>query len=214
LLHKISAALARESLVCSDERRNNRTMLLVPAWAWWGGVVHRAVCVGVPVGIFLAALVFAESGVMLGAVVAFVVISIFNGVVMARRMDRFWPAARDLSAGDRVAAVRAARRGQDIDQARLASAAIQYAGGLRKACEQARRWRWFVWLAAAAMLVLAVLDSISGPPRTAVVSWLFVVFFAVEIFWWPLARDRLLANAERTAESARRALSEQRTDDA
>ena len=50
-----------------------------------------------------------------------------------------------------------------------------------------------------AMLVLAVLDSISGPPRTAVVSWLFVVFFAVEIFWWPLAQDRLLANAERTA---------------
>jgi hypothetical protein len=214
LLHKISAALVRESLVCSDEWRNNRTMLLVPAWTWWGGVVYRAVCVGVPVGIFLAALVFAESGVMLGAVVAFVVISTFNGVVMARRMDRFWPAARDLSAGDRVAAVRAARRGQDIDQARLASAAIQYAGGLRKAYEQARRWRWFIWLAAAAMLVLAVLDSISGPPRTAVVSWLFVVFFAVEIFWWPLAQDRLLANAERTAESARRALSEQHTDDA
>jgi hypothetical protein len=65
-----------------------------------------------------------------------------------------------------------------------------------------------------AMLVLAVLDSISGPPRTAVVSWLFVVFFAVEIFWWPLAQDRLLANAERTGELARRALSEQRTDDA
>ena len=96
--------------MCSDEWRNNRTMLLVPAWTWWGGVVYRAVCVGVPVGIFLAALVFAESGVMLGAVVAFVVISTFNGVVMARRMDRFWPAARDLSAGDRVAAVRAARR--------------------------------------------------------------------------------------------------------
>jgi hypothetical protein len=189
LLHKISAALVRESLVCSDEGRNNRTMLLVPAWTWWGGVVYRAVCVGVPVGIF-------------------------NGIVMARRMDRFWPAARELSAGDRVAAVRAARRGQDIDQARLASAAIQYAGGLRKACEQARRWRCFVWLAAATMLVLAVLDSISGPPRTAVVSWLFVVFFAVEIFWWPLAQDRLLANAERTGELARRALSEQRTDDA
>jgi hypothetical protein len=84
LLHKISAALARESLLCSDEWRNKRTMLLVPAWAWWGGVVYRAVCVGVPVGIFLAGPVFAKSGVMLGAVVAFVVISIFNGIVMAR----------------------------------------------------------------------------------------------------------------------------------
>jgi hypothetical protein len=85
LLHKISAALVRETLLCSDEWRNNHTMVLVPAWSWWRGVVYRAVCVGVPVGIV-------------------------NEIVMARRMDRFWPAARDLSAGDRVAAVRAARR--------------------------------------------------------------------------------------------------------
>jgi hypothetical protein len=189
-------------------------MFLVPAWAWRGGAVQRAVCVGVPVGIFLAALVFAESGVVLGAVITFVVISIFYGIVMARRMSQFWPAAKDLSGGDRVAVVRATRCGQDIDDARLAAAAIEYGGGLREAREQARRSQWMVWLGAAAVLVLAVLDSISRPPRTAAVSWLFVVFFAVEIFWWPRARDRLLINAERTGESSRRALSQQRTDDA
>jgi hypothetical protein len=66
---------------------------------------------------------------------------------------------------------------------------------------------------AAAALVLAVLDSISGPSRIAAVSWLFVVFFAVEIFWWPRAQDRLLVNAERTGESARRALGQQQTDE-
>ena len=79
---------------------------------------------------------------------------------------------------------------------------------------QARRWQWVVWLGAAAALVLAVLDSISGPSRIAAVSWLFVVFFAVEIFWWPRAQDRLLVNAERTGESARRTLGQQQTDDA
>jgi hypothetical protein len=71
-----------------------------------------------------------------------------------------------------------------------------------------------VWLGAAAVLVLAVLDNISGPPRTAAVSWLFVVFFAVEIFCWPRVQDRLPVNADRTGESARRALSQQQTDDA
>jgi hypothetical protein len=62
-------------------------MFLVPAWAWRGGAAARAVCVGVPVGVFLAALAFAESGLMLGAVVTFVVISIFYGIVVARRMS-------------------------------------------------------------------------------------------------------------------------------
>jgi hypothetical protein len=189
-------------------------MFLIPAWAWRGGAFQRAVCVGVPVGVFLAALVFAESGLMLGAVVTFVVISIFYGIVMARRMSQFWPAAKDLNGVDRVAVVRAARGGQDIGDARLAPAAIEYGDGLREAREQARRWQWMVWLGAAAVLVLAVLDSISGQPRTASVSWLFVVFFAVEIFWWPRAQDRLLVNAERTGESGRRALSQQQTDDA
>jgi hypothetical protein len=71
-----------------------------------------------------------------------------------------------------------------------------------------------VWLGAVAVLVLAVLDSISGPSRMAAVSWLFVGFFAVEIFWWPRAQNRLLVNAERTGQSARRALGQQQTDHA
>jgi hypothetical protein len=187
-------------------------MFLVPAWAWRGGAAARAVCVGVPVGVFLAALAFAESGLMLGAVVTFVVISIFYGIVVARRMSQFWPAAKDLSGADRVAVARAARRGRGIVDARLAPAAIEYGGGLRAAREQGRRWQWMVWLGAVVALVLAVLDSISGPSRIAAVSWLFVVFFAVEIFWWPRAQDRLLVNAERTGESARRALDQQQTD--
>lgn len=175
-------------------------MFAVPAWAWRGGPVQRAVCLGIPIGIFLAALVVAESGLMLGGVTAFVVTSVIYGTVMARRMGRFWPAAKDLSGTERVAVVRAARGGRRVDDARLAGAAVEYAGALREAREQARQGRWVVWLAAAAVVVLAVLDTMSASPRTAAVSWLFVVFFAVEILWWPRVQDRLVGNAQRSAQ--------------
>jgi hypothetical protein len=160
--------------------------------------------VGVPVGIFLAALVFAESGVPLGAVVVFVVISVFNGIMVARRMGRAWPAANDLSPADRVAVSAAARRGHEIDEARWGAPAIEYVGALREAREQSRRLRWPIWLGGAAVLVLAVVDTLTATTRLAAVSWLFVVFFAIEIFWWPRIQDRLVANAERTEQSARR----------
>jgi hypothetical protein len=189
-------------------------MLLIPAWAWRGGPVYRAVCVGVPVGICLAALVFAESGVMLGALIAFVIISVFNGIMMARRMGKAWPAARDLSPGERVAVSSAARRGHQIAEARLAPAAIEYVGALREARAQAGRWQWLVWLGAAAMLILAVSDSLFATPRVAVTSWLIVGLVAVEIFWLPRLQGRLLANAERTGESAYRTLHQQGVDDA
>jgi hypothetical protein len=184
--------------------RNNRGMLLVPAWAWRGGLIYRAVCVGIPVGIFLAALVFAESGVLLGALVAFVVISVFNGIVMARRMGKAWPAANGLSPGDRVAVSAATRRGRPIDEARLAPAAIAYVAVLREARDQSRRFQWVIWSCAAAVLALAVFDTYAATPRVAAVSWLFVAFFAFEIFLWPRVQDRLLANADRTEQSARR----------
>jgi hypothetical protein len=189
-------------------------MLLVPAWAWRGGPVYRTVCLGVPVGIFLAALVFAESGVWLGTLVAFVVLAIFNGIMMARRMAKAWPAAADLSPAERVEVSSAARRGHRIEDERLAPAAVEYVGALRNARAQARRWQWVAWLGGAAMLVLAVIDSLFATPRVAAVSWAVVVFFAVEIFWWPRVQDRLMANAEHTEESACRALKRSQVDDA
>jgi hypothetical protein len=184
--------------------RDNRCMLWIPAWVWRGGPVYRAICLGIPVGIFLAALAFAESGVPLSALVVFVVISVFNGIMMARRMSKAWPVANDLSPADRVAVSAAARRGHPIEEARLAAPAIEYVGALREARAQSRRHRWLVWLCAAAVLVLAVVDTLTATTRLAVASWLFVVFFAIEIFCWPRIQDRLLANAERTEQSARR----------
>ncbi len=162
----------------------------------------------------MAVLVFAESGLLPGALVVFVVISVFNGIMMSRRMSKSWPAAGDLSPDERVAVSSAARRGRRIDDARLAPAAIEYVGALRNARAHARHRQWLVWLGGAAVLVLAVIDSLLATPRIAAVSWLIVVFFAVEIFWWPRAQNRLVANAERAGESACRALTRQQVGDA
>lgn len=176
--------------------------------------MFRAVCLGVPAGVLLAALAFAESGVPLSAPVVFVVISLFNGVMMARRMGKAWPAATDLSADERVAVSSAARRGHAVAEVRLAPAAIEYAGALRDAAALSRRYQRIVLIGAVAALVLAVLDSFVATSRVAAVSWVIVALFAVEIWWWPRARDRVLANAERTRDSARRALGQGHVGDA
>ncbi|OBF62090.1 hypothetical protein A5787_17195 [Mycobacterium sp. 852002-50816_SCH5313054-b] len=189
-------------------------MVLIPAWVWRGGPVFRAVCLGVPAGVLMAALAFAESGVLLSAPVVFVVISLCNGVMMARRMGKAWPAAIDLSADERVAVSSAARRGHPLAEVRLAPAAIEYVGALRDAGVQARRFQWILRVGGVAVLVLAVIDSAFATPRVAAVSWLIVGLFAIEIFWWPRVRARLLDNAERTRESACRALSQRQVDDA
>ena len=177
-------------------------MIAVPAGVWRGGPIYRAVSVGVPVGAFFGALALADSGLLPGVIV-FVVIGTMNGILTARRMAKYWPGAKELSGSDRVAVVRAARRGEPIADARLAPAVIGYSTGLRAARERTLPYRWLVWLLVAGSLVVAVMDSVTGPARSAVVSWLFVGFFAVELFWWPGRQSKLLANAQRAEESAR-----------
>jgi hypothetical protein len=161
------------------------------------------VSVGLAVGIFFGALGFAESGSVV-ALVALVVLGPFVfGISMARRMARFWPGARTLSGADRVAVVRATRRGQNIGEACLAHAVIEYGGGLREAREQARRYRWVVPVVAALSVILALTDSFFGSIRLALVSWLWVAIIVMELLWWPGKRADLLSNAERAEMLAR-----------
>jgi hypothetical protein len=178
-------------------------VVAIPAWVWRGGPACRAANIGLPVGIFLGALAFAESGSALGAIVVVLILSPFYGIMMARRIARFWPGAKDLNAADRVAVVRATRRGEEVGEARLAFAVLDYSGGLREAHRQAQRYRWVVWFFATAALILAVSDSYFGSIRVALVSWLVVAFFAVELLWWPRKQAHLLSNAERAENLAR-----------
>ena len=176
---------------------------MIPAWVWRGGAVFRAVVVVLSFGIFFGVLGLAESG----SVVALVAIAVLGpfvfGIPMARRMARYWPGAKKLSSADRVAVVRATRRGQNIGEARLADAVIEYGTGLREAQEQACRYRWVVPLVAAVSLILALTDSFFGSMRLALVSWLWVAIVVAELVWWPKKQADLLSHAERAATLAR-----------
>ncbi|MBV8929237.1 MAG: hypothetical protein JO152_08955 [Mycobacteriaceae bacterium] len=181
-------------------------MVVVPAWVWRGGAVARAVTIGLPVGLVLGLVAFADSGMPLSGAVVFVVVGPVYGIVMARRMSRFWPGAKGLSGADRVTVARATRRGDDVTEPRLAPAVIDYADGLRAAAEQARSYRWLMWLLLVVSLAVAVLDAFVGTILNGVVSWLFVVFFVVEMWWWPQIQAHLLANADRARARARQLL--------
>jgi hypothetical protein len=178
----------------------------VPAWVWRFGRVVRALIVGLAFGIVLGVLALISSNSFLSGGVAIVVITLVFAVLMDRRMARFWPGARDLSGTDRFAVAHAARGGHPIDDPRLAAAVIEYCRGLRKAGEHVRLTRWLIIFLAVVALAVAIADTIFSPPGEAVVSWLYFAFFPVELLWWPRRQERLLANAEKAAESARQLL--------
>jgi hypothetical protein len=110
--------------------------------------------------------------VWLGALVAFVVLGIFNGIMMARRMAKAWPAAVDLSPRRVAMAQPAEVVGSKMRGSRPLPSSMS---ALRAARVQARRWQWLVWLGGAAMLVLAVIDSLFATPgRRCVVGIVFL----------------------------------------
>lgn len=178
-------------------------MVTVPAIAWRGGFLRRAVTVGGALGIVLGAMAWIDSGMLLGGIIALVITGIFYGVWMARRMARFWPDAKDLTGTDRVAVVRAARRGEPIDDARLARAAVDYTRGLHAAAESARPFRWVLPVVIVVAIGTAIWDDLYGTWGNAIASTIYLVALPVELFWWPKRQRQLLANADRAAEFAR-----------
>ena len=164
------------------------------------------VSVGLAVGVFFGVLGFAESG-SVPALVALVAFGpLVFGIPTARRMARFWPGAKMLSGEDRVAVVRATRRGHNIGETRLAHAVLEYGSGLRDAHDQARRYRWVVPFVAVLSVILALSDSFFGSIRLALVSWLWVAIMVVELSWWSRKRAALLANTGRAETLAREVL--------
>ncbi|MGW0764260.1 hypothetical protein [Streptomyces sp. NPDC002676] len=179
-------------------------MILVPGRMWQRGSVSRAVGAGLAAGVFFGAFVLLEAKSWVAAVVVFVVLSLFYGTRVARRMNRIWPAAKGMNRADRAAVVRATRRGEAIDDPRLAPSVVEYAGALRRAAEDDRLRRWVVLLVTALAVALAVYDTVMGSTGETIASWLVVVLLLADLMWWPRSRARLLARAGRAEASARR----------
>src|SRR5882672_3793856 len=117
-------------------------MLTVPAWVWRGGRTTRAVTVAAAAGLFFGGLAILDSGIVLSGVGVFILVGAGWGIVMDRRMTRYWPGARDLTGEKRVSAVRAARRAARITDPRLLPAVTDYCDGMHTAADNARPFRW------------------------------------------------------------------------
>ncbi|MDT7766044.1 MAG: hypothetical protein QOC63_5464 [Mycobacterium sp.] len=177
-------------------------MVTVPAFVWRGGFARRALTIGATVGISLGALGWLDSGFLVSGVIVLVVTGGLNGIWMARRMNRYWPGAKQLSGDERVSVVRTARRGERIGDARLAQAVIDYSTGMHTAAEQGRPYRWLPVFILVVAVAAAGWDAVSGSWGNAVASAIYLVLALIEMFWWPKRRERLLTNADRAADIA------------
>ena len=177
-------------------------MVTVPAFVWRGGFFSRALTIGGPVGIALGAMAWLDSGFLLSGVIVLVIIGVFYGIWMPRRMARYWPGAKQLSGDDRVNVVRTAPRGERIDDARLAGAVIDYSRGMRAAAEKARPFRWVIPLVLVVGVGTAVWDAVFGSWGNAIASGIYLVLLVLELSWWPKRQAQLLTNADRAAEMA------------
>ena len=179
-------------------------MVAVPAAVWRTGSVGRALTTGGCVGVFLGGLALLDSGNPLAAAIVLVIVGPGYGIWTARRMARYWPGATGLTGAERVAVVRAARRGEVVGDSRLARSVLDYSRGMQAAAEEGRPYRRLLWFVLAVAAGLALWDTAYGSTRDAVASSVYLALLAIELFWWPKRQAQLLSNADRAAETARR----------
>jgi hypothetical protein len=179
-------------------------MVTLPAVAWRGGSVRRGATIGVCAGLFLGALAVLDSGRLIAGLIVFVVMGFGSGLVMARRMVRYWPGADRLSGAARVKVVNAVRHGGRIGDPALAPAVIDYGRGLHEAANDIRGWRWVIVFALVVAIAMSLWDAVSGSWGNLVASLVYLVLGGLEVFWWPKRLAELLSNADRSATLARR----------
>ncbi|MDQ1392631.1 MAG: hypothetical protein QOF30_1608 [Acidimicrobiaceae bacterium] len=165
-----------------------------------------ALWIGLPTGALFGMIQFAQSGSPGKAIFQGLFFAVFFGVVMALFLRRSWPGADQLQPADRVAVAGVVRRGEDLPDARLAPAVLDYIGAIRRTQDRGRRYRWVLWVAALGTLTLALLSSFGASTRSAVVAWGLVVLWAVLLVYLPYSRNRMLKNASHAESDARRRL--------
>lgn len=173
---------------------------------WGHGRLWSAVRIGVPTGFLFGAIQFAQTGSLGAALYGGIFFAVFFGGVMAIVLWRLWPGAGDMASTDRVTVARVVRRGEVIDDARLAPAVIDYVDVVRRTQDRDQRYGWMLWAFAGLTLILSLESTLSGSVRRAAVWWALTAFWAGFLVWLPRKRARLLGNAARAEASARQQL--------
>ena len=177
-------------------------MVTVPAFVWRGGSGRRGLIVGGVAGSCLGVLAWLDSGFLPAGVIVLVIVGVFYGIWIPRRMVRYWPGSKDLSGDQRVSVVRAGRRGQSVDDARLAQPVIDYTRGMHAAAETARPWRWLLVFVLVVAAATAIWDAVFGSWGNVVASAVYLAALVMELTWWPKWLQRLLADSDRAAKTA------------
>jgi hypothetical protein len=171
-------------------------MVTVPGFVWRYGPIVRGLILGLTIGGVLGVLAWLDSGFVVIGLIVFVILSVFYGGWMARRMTRLWPSARQLSGAERERVASAARRGLRIDDVRLVPALTDYRNGLHEAAENARPFRWLIPLILVVSVGTAVYDALLGSWGNVIASAIYLVMLLIEVFWWSKRQEQLLANAD------------------
>jgi hypothetical protein len=176
------------------------------AWRSW---LFLAVTFGAFAGI--------RSGLDTGSVRFGIVSGAISGVFFATVMvltavRRPLSALRDLPGDDRVAVVRAVRRGASVHEPRSAEALIAYAGELRRQYESsfARRGRGVFGTLAVLSVVVVIAELAQGNEIGAIGNLVLAIAWAIAAAGWPWWRERARDRMDSAAASAQRLLDGQR----
>jgi len=176
---------------------------------WGGGRLQMALWLGLPASALFGLIEFLSGWASpIGAVAWAIWFALLYGVLMTRRLRRDWRGAYDLPPRDRVAVLRAVRRGEDVGEPRLAPAVVDLADAFRRGRERDHRYRWALWLFAGVLLCLALHDSLAGSTRSAVLWGALACLWALLLALLPRRWVRTVARAERAESLARRTLSD------
>jgi hypothetical protein len=165
----------------------------------------RAVArVGIPSGIAFGLIQYLMTGSAPRALFGCLFFGVTFGGFTAWSVRRRWRQSSELAPDDRATVARAVRKGEDIPDERLADAVVDYAAVVRQAEERDARQRWVLVAFAIMTLIGAIVLTVVGSTREAVVFWLLSVFWVVNLTWLiPARRARAVANARRAEEAAR-----------
>jgi len=180
-------------------------------WLWRGGPRRWAVAAGFVGALWAAGALLA--GLSGPVVIAAAVVSAVGGGLVgwvlcsALLMAVGWPGWRrgeplsQLSPSDRVAVIRAVRRGEPADP-RLAPSVLTLVRVEVSAAEQEKRQRWIFYVLPALMISVAAGWTAAGSARFAAYFWGLTVFCLVPAFLLPGRAERRLKNAGEAARIA------------
>lgn len=175
-----------------------------PDRIWADGPVAAVARIGIPAGVVFGLVQLVMTGSARYALVGGVFFGVTFGAFVAWTTRRSWRRSSALAPDDRVAVARAVRTGEDITDARLADAVVQYAGVVRRARERDARQNWVLVAFACMTVIGAIAQTVVGSLGEAAFYWVLTLFWVVMLTWvLPRQRARALANARRAEQAAR-----------